>query len=113
MRSSAASAAERSTRSSMRSGERRVAGLVLAAGGSTRLGQPKQLLPYGDATLLDHVLETARACRFDQLLCVVNGSLDAVNFAGVDVVENLHSGEGCASSIAVALGALDPRVELL
>ena len=31
-----------------------VAGLVLAAGGSTRLGQPKQLLPFGSATLLDH-----------------------------------------------------------
>ncbi len=45
-----------------------VTGLVLAAGGSRRLGQPKQLLPYGGATLLDHVLGTARACAFDQLL---------------------------------------------
>ena len=45
-------------------------GLVLAAGGSNRLGQPKQLLPFGSATLLEHVLDTARACRFDQLVCV-------------------------------------------
>ena len=30
-----------------------VTGLVLAAGGSKRLGQPKQLLPYGSGTLLD------------------------------------------------------------
>ncbi|MEA2365450.1 MAG: molybdenum cofactor cytidylyltransferase, partial [Thermoleophilaceae bacterium] len=48
-----------------------VTGLVLAAGASRRLGQPKQLLPYGSATLLDHVLDTARACEFDQLLCVI------------------------------------------
>ena len=48
-------------------GERFVAGLVLAAGGSKRLGQPKQLLPYGRATLLDHVLDVARVCAFDQL----------------------------------------------
>ncbi len=47
-----------------------VTGLVLAAGGSKRLGQPKQLLPFGSATLLDHVLDTARASHFDQLLCV-------------------------------------------
>ena len=46
----------------------KVTGLVLAAGGSLRLGRPKQLLPYGDATLLDHTLDTARACGFDQLL---------------------------------------------
>lgn len=29
-----------------------VAGLCLAAGGSSRLGRPKQLLPWGEATLL-------------------------------------------------------------
>ena len=41
----------------------RVAGLVLAAGGSSRLGQPKQLLPFGGATLLDHTLATAGRAR--------------------------------------------------
>ena len=45
-----------------------VAGLVLAAGGSQRLGRPKQLLPFAGATLLDHTVATARACAFDQLL---------------------------------------------
>ena len=33
-----------------------VCGLVLGAGGSRRLGQAKQLLPYGDGTLLGHVV---------------------------------------------------------
>ena len=55
-----------------------VTGLVLAAGGSKRLGQPKQLLPYGSATLLDHVLDTGRSCPFDQLLCVIGGAAEAV-----------------------------------
>ena len=53
-----------------------VAGLVLAAGGSTRLGQPKQLLPFGSATLLDHTLSTARQCRFEQLLVAIGGSAE-------------------------------------
>jgi molybdenum cofactor cytidylyltransferase len=90
---------------------------VLAAGGSTRLGRPKQLLRYGSRTLLDHVLSTARACSFDQLLCVLGGSAGevgaAVDLEGVEVVENRQFGEGCSSSIAAAVGAVDPHSELL
>ncbi|HEX8975090.1 MAG TPA: nucleotidyltransferase family protein [Solirubrobacteraceae bacterium] len=97
--------------------ERFVTGLVLAAGGSSRLGRPKQLLPYESGTLLDHVLGTARECAFDQLLCVVGGGaaevLPAVDFSGVEVVENPEFGEGCSSSIAAALGKVDPRTEVL
>ena len=95
----------------------RVAGLVLAAGGSRRLGQPKQLLPYQSTTLLGHVLAVARACAFDQLVCVVGGSAepvrDAVDLSGADVVENRDFGSGCSSSIAVALGAVDARCDVL
>jgi len=95
----------------------RVTGLVLAAGGSKRLGRPKQLLPFGSATLLDHVLGTARGCAFDQLLCVIGGGadgvLDAVDFSGVQLVENPEFGAGCSSSIAAALRAIDPRTEIL
>jgi molybdenum cofactor cytidylyltransferase len=94
-----------------------VTGLVLAAGGSTRLGAPKQLLPYKGKTLLDHVLMTARACDFDQLVCVTGGSADdvrlRVDLSNVEVVENRHFGEGCSSSIAAALSAVDPRADVL
>ena len=94
-----------------------VTGLVLAAGGSRRLGRPKQLLPYGGATLLDHTLGTARACGFDQLICVIGGGAegvrDGVDLAGADVVENREFGSGCSSSIAAALGAVDPRADVL
>jgi molybdenum cofactor cytidylyltransferase len=94
-----------------------VTGLVLAAGGSQRLGRPKQLLPYGAATLLDHALDLARRCELGQLLCVIGrGSAQvraAVDFAGVEAVENRAFGEGCSSSIAAALGAIDPGTEVL
>ncbi len=96
---------------------RPITGLVLAAGGSARLGQPKQLLRYGDRTLLAHVLQTARECDFDQLLCVIGGGasevLQEVDFNGVTVVENQQFGEGCSSSIVAALDSVDPHSEAL
>ena len=99
------------------SGDRWISGLVLAAGGSKRLGQAKQLLPYGGAPLLGHVLQTARSCPFDQLLCVVGGASAEVrrwvDMRGVEVVENAHYGDGCSSSIAAALEHVDDRCNVL
>jgi molybdenum cofactor cytidylyltransferase len=94
-----------------------VSGLVLAAGGSRRLGQPKQLLPFDGDTLLGRVVTTARGCRFDQLLVALGGSAAevqrCVDLAGAEVVVNGDFGSGCASSIAAALGRVDPRADVL
>jgi len=94
-----------------------VAGLVLAAGGSSRLGRPKQLLPYRGATLLDAVLGTARACDFDQLLVAIGGAADevraGVDLGGAQVVVIDAYGSGCSSSIAAAMAAVDPRCDVL
>jgi molybdenum cofactor cytidylyltransferase len=97
--------------------DRFTTGLVLGAGGSSRLGRPKQLLPYGDGTLLGHVVATARACGFGQTIVTLGGSADAVregvDLSGADVVVNDSYGEGCSSSIAAALDAVDPRCEVM
>jgi molybdenum cofactor cytidylyltransferase len=94
-----------------------VTGLVLGAGGSRRLGRPKQLLPYGDTTLLGHVLDIARACPFDQLVVALGGAADGVreqvDLSGAEVVLNEAFGSGCSSSIAAALGAIDERAGFL
>ena len=94
-----------------------VAGLVLGAGSSARLGRPKQLLPYGSGTLLGHVVGTARECGFDQLIVAIGGAAAAVrasvDLAGADVVVNEAYGDGCSSSIAAALAALDERCDVL
>jgi molybdenum cofactor cytidylyltransferase len=95
----------------------RVSGLVLAAGGSSRLGRPKQLLPFGEATLLDHTLGVARACGFDQLVCVLGGGADevrsVVDLSGIEVVVNEVFGSGCSSSIAASLDVISGDVLVL
>jgi len=94
-----------------------VTGLVLGAGGSRRLGQAKQLLPYRGGTLLGHVLGVARSAGFDQIIAALGGAADEVqafvDLAGTDVVVNHAYGSGCSSSIAAALGALDERCEVI
>jgi molybdenum cofactor cytidylyltransferase len=94
-----------------------VTGVVLGAGGSSRFGRPKQLLPYRDGTLLGHVVETARACRFDQLVVAIGGAADevraGVELTGADVVVNQAYGQGCSSSIAAALAVVESRSDLL
>ncbi|SDT49331.1 nucleotidyltransferase family protein [Actinoplanes derwentensis] len=84
-----------------------VTGLVLAAGGSQRLGRPKQLLPFRGRTLLDATLDMARACGFDELLVTVGGSAPEVrsfcDLSSVRVIENPAFSSGCGSSIRTAV----------
>jgi molybdenum cofactor cytidylyltransferase len=94
-----------------------VAGVVLGAGGSRRLGRPKQVLPYRGGTLLGHVVGVARECPFEQVVVAIGGAADevraGVDLDGLDVVVVEAYGEGCSSSIGAALGALDPRCAVM
>jgi molybdenum cofactor cytidylyltransferase len=90
-----------------------VTGLVLAAGDSRRLGQPKQLLAFRGSTLLDATLSAARACGFDQLLVALGAASaevrSSVDLGVVETIENPDFSTGCGSSISAALPAVDDR----
>lgn len=47
--------------------------IILAAGNSSRLGQPKQLLPYRDGTLLQHLITEVFLVQ-DAVIIVVTGA---------------------------------------
>ncbi len=87
-----------------------IAALVLAAGGSRRLGRPKQLEPWGETTLLGHVVARAKRYPVDEVWVVLGADaehvLGSVDLAGCGVVENPEWEEGLASSLRVGLDAL-------
>ena len=89
-----------------------VAAVVLAAGSSRRLGQPKQVLPLDGATVLDATLAVARESGCAPVVVVLGGAADLVraevDLSAVQVVENHDYAAGCATSIRTALGALPP-----
>jgi molybdenum cofactor cytidylyltransferase len=93
---------------------RRVAGLVLAAGSSRRLGRPKQLLALRGSTLLATTLSRVRCFGLDQLVVAVGGAgpevRAGVDLSGFTVVDSVHHTEGCSSSIVAALAAMEPDV---
>lgn len=88
----------------------RVAGIVLGAGGSRRLGRPKQTLPFGDTTLLGWVVRDAEGSSLDDVVLVVGGAADEA-LAGVEpgrarIARNDAYGSGCASSLLAGLDAM-------
>jgi molybdenum cofactor cytidylyltransferase len=91
-----------------------VAALVLAAGGSRRLGTPKQLLAYRGATLLEASLATARAAGFEQVVVALGGAADEVraqvDLSDLDVVVNADFEDGCATSIRSGLDHVHPAM---
>jgi len=95
-----------------------ISGLVLGAGASTRFGQPKQLLPYQGATLLEWVVGQAqKAEAIDEVIVVLGRAAEEVrrrvDFGGAKVVDNPVFGDGCASSYRAGIGAIDPRSDAI
>ena len=90
----------------------RVTGVVLAAGRSRRLGQPKQILPYRDSTVLGETLRMARRCGFDQLIVTLGGAAEEVrrevSLDGAETVVVDDPASGCAASLRVAVERVDP-----
>jgi len=84
--------------------------IVLAAGGSTRMGQPKQLLRFGGESLLRRAVRTALATHDSRTLVVVGSDAPAMQSELRDVpasiILNGDWARGLSSSIRCAIGAL-------
>ncbi|WP_225413608.1 nucleotidyltransferase family protein [Stigmatella hybrida] len=93
----------------------RVGGVVLAAGSSSRLGRPKQLLLHEGQTLVRRTAEAAVAAGLLPVIAVLGAHPEAVaaELAGLPVhpVLNPDWAAGMGLSLRVGLRALPPEVD--
>ncbi len=91
-----------------------IAAVVLAAGTSSRLGTPKQLLPYRGRTVLAAVVETVLRSPVDQAVVVLGYRADEIAgcLAGLPVKVEVNSryALGQATSLKAGLAALEGEV---
>ncbi|MBK9013750.1 MAG: nucleotidyltransferase family protein [Saprospiraceae bacterium] len=89
-----------------------IAIIVLAAGASTRLGQPKQLLRLGEKPLLAQICETALSIENQQVIVVLGANCEAIKPAvehlPVEIIFNEKWPEGMGESIACGMSQLRP-----
>ncbi len=90
--------------------------VVLAAGASTRMGEPKQLLKYGGETLLGRAARAALGTGCRPVVIVLGSHTDAMfeeaAATGARVVVNEDWAEGMASSIRCGLLELEALAEV-
>jgi molybdenum cofactor cytidylyltransferase len=91
--------------------ESNIATIILAAGASTRMGTPKQLLPYQGCSLLQHTVESAIASVCKPVVVVLGANAQKitskVNLSSVRVVENPDWHLGMGSSIRRGIISLE------
>lgn len=91
------------------------AGVVLAAGASTRMGSPKQLLEVGGRPMLERIVAEACASRLDEIVVVLGAEAqrirDAVDVGRARVIVNENYAEGMSTSLRAGVGALGDDVD--
>lgn len=90
-----------------------VAGVILAAGESKRLGQPKQLLDWKGKPFVRQVAETALASKLSSLTVVTGAAAAEVSAAleglPLRIVHNPDWAQGQSSSVRAGLAAVPPE----
>jgi molybdenum cofactor cytidylyltransferase len=94
----------------------RVAAVILAAGAASRYGALKQLLPWGEGTLLSHVVDTALASCAQSVVVVLGNQARACRQALgdrqelVEIVVNDRWAQGQSTSVQAGLSVLAPNI---
>jgi molybdenum cofactor cytidylyltransferase len=87
-----------------------LAGIVLAAGESRRMGQPKQLLPFGERTILERVVDTLLTAGVGEVVVVLGHLADRVRAVlgdrPVRAVVNASYRQGMLSSVKCGVRAV-------
>lgn len=88
----------------------------MAAGGSSRLGRPKQLVKFKGKPLLQHTIDLVEKLDFKKKILVLGSSqdliLNEVDSKNFEVLSNPDWEQGMAGSIKIGLQELSRDVEM-
>jgi molybdenum cofactor cytidylyltransferase len=84
--------------------------IILAAGSSSRMGEPKQLMMYKNKTFLQHIIGEAKNANLEPVICVTGCQSDlitkSISRMEVTIVNNTHWREGIGSGISAGIKQL-------
>ncbi len=85
--------------------------IVLAAGISSRMGKPKLLMPWGDHTMIEEVVDQVVAAEYDGIVVVLGEwweeMQECLDDRDVKFARNLNFRSGVAGSIKAGVAFLD------
>jgi len=88
-----------------------IVGVIVAAGASTRMGRPKQLLEIGGRPLLQWVVDAAEASTLDRVVVVTGHAADevraAISLGRAVWAHNPEPDRGTMSSLRAGLAVVD------
>jgi molybdenum cofactor cytidylyltransferase len=87
--------------------------VILAAGASQRMGTPKALLAWNGTTLLEYVVEQARAAAVDQIVVVLGPATQHLVMPNVILALNPRPETGRSASIRIGSEALRDDVSVV
>ena len=93
----------------------RIAGIILAAGASTRFGQSKQLIDWGGVPLVAHLADQALVAELSPVIvvlgCQAESARAALGTRPVRTAMNWRWEDGLSTSVQAGLAALPPETE--
>lgn len=89
---------------------KKTATLILAAGKSSRMGSPKQLLPYKTTTLLGWTVEQALQSKTNAVFCVIGANATPIKKSiekyPIEIIFNANFNNGLSTSIVAGINYL-------
>jgi len=92
--------------------DKKITGIILAAGSGVRMDKTKQLLPFKNKPLLSHVIENARQSNLYETIVVLGHRADdikkTVDFSGTKTIINKEYLKGQSTSLIKGLENVSP-----
>lgn len=95
-----------------------ISAIILAAGESKRMGQPKMLLPWGEQTIIEHVITVMIKAGIEDIVIVTGGAREQVEeiaqkYPVRSVFNEAYHNDEMLWSLQCGLRALEPSAEAM